>query len=158
VKITKKDQKILADFYLRRQIFDTYIEDQQLQICTCPGCAYPTLISRGHYQICDVCNWEDDNQDDKTADEVWGGPNGKLSLTANRIAIGNVLIKIAASQKTKVFIEPAHALKIITHYKRKKIDIRKEIPIDETMDHPIWTKWNQVEKDLQMALCAGSIE
>jgi hypothetical protein len=31
-----------------------------------------------------VCFWEDDGQGDESADEVWGGPNGRLSLTAAR--------------------------------------------------------------------------
>jgi hypothetical protein len=36
------------------------------------------------YEICPVCYWEDDGQDDADADEVLGGPNGSLSLTAAR--------------------------------------------------------------------------
>jgi hypothetical protein len=43
-----------------------------------------TLRDRGGYDICPVCFWEDDGQDDPHADEVWGGPNGNLSLTAAR--------------------------------------------------------------------------
>lgn len=34
--------------------------------------------------VCHVCFWEDDGQDDPSADEVWGGPNGDLSLTQAR--------------------------------------------------------------------------
>lgn len=34
--------------------------------------------------ICDVCYWEDDGQDDHNADDIHGGPNGKLSLTQAR--------------------------------------------------------------------------
>ena len=47
----------------------------------CPCCGYPTLDDRGGWDICWVCRWEDDGQDDPKADEVWGGPNGSLSLT-----------------------------------------------------------------------------
>jgi hypothetical protein len=50
----------------------------------CPCCGYLTLRERGGYAICPVCFWEDDGQDDPHADEVWGGPNGRLSLTAAR--------------------------------------------------------------------------
>lgn len=35
-------------------------------------------------EICDICFWEDDGQDDQDADEVRGGPNGSLSLTEAR--------------------------------------------------------------------------
>lgn len=43
-----------------------------------------TLHSRGAYDICPVCFWEDDGQDEHDADEIRGGPNGNLSLTAAR--------------------------------------------------------------------------
>jgi hypothetical protein len=40
-----------------------------------------TLNERGGWEICAVCFWEDDGQDDHDADNVRGGPNGALSLT-----------------------------------------------------------------------------
>jgi hypothetical protein len=51
---------------------------------SCPCCGYPTLSERGGYDICQLCRWEDDGQDDAHADEVWGGPNGSYSLTRAR--------------------------------------------------------------------------
>jgi hypothetical protein len=50
----------------------------------CPCCRYRTLHTRGHFEICPVCFWEDDGQDEHDADIVRGGPNGTLSLTAAR--------------------------------------------------------------------------
>src|SRR5438046_2171564 len=50
----------------------------------CPCCGYRTLTERGAYEMCPVCWWEDDGQDDHDADEVRGGPNGELSLTKAR--------------------------------------------------------------------------
>ncbi|WHY69480.1 CPCC family cysteine-rich protein [Neobacillus sp. SuZ13] len=50
----------------------------------CPCCGYPTLEERGGFEICILCNWEDDGQDNPYADEVWGGPNGDYSLTEAR--------------------------------------------------------------------------
>ena len=50
----------------------------------CPCCGCGTLAARGAYEICPVCYWEDDGQDDNDADDVPGGPNGNLSLTAGR--------------------------------------------------------------------------
>ncbi len=50
----------------------------------CPCCGYLTLDERGGYDICPVCFWEDDGQDDADADVVRGGPNGNLSLTMAR--------------------------------------------------------------------------
>jgi hypothetical protein len=67
----------------------------------CPCCHFLTLQSRGAFDICQVCFWEDDGQDDHDADNVRGGPNGSLSLTTARanflrfgawdeMAVGNV--------------------------------------------------------------------
>jgi Cysteine-rich CPCC len=47
----------------------------------CPCCGYPTLASRGSFEVCAICYWEDDGQDSHDADRVRGGPNGSLSLT-----------------------------------------------------------------------------
>jgi hypothetical protein len=47
----------------------------------CPCCFCRTLGERGGFEICPVCFWEDDGQDEHDADVVRGGPNGGLSLT-----------------------------------------------------------------------------
>ena len=56
----------------------------------CPCCGYATLGEIDEYEICHLCFWEDDGQDDPQENENWGGPN-KLSLAearANYINIG----------------------------------------------------------------------
>jgi hypothetical protein len=50
----------------------------------CPCCGCKTLTARRDFQICEVCFWEDDGQDDYDADVGRGGPNGRLSLTDAR--------------------------------------------------------------------------
>ena len=50
----------------------------------CPCCGYKTLTHRGGFEICEVCYWEDDGQDDHDADVVRDGPNGALSLSEAR--------------------------------------------------------------------------
>ncbi|MBW4450056.1 MAG: hypothetical protein KME38_25295 [Spirirestis rafaelensis WJT71-NPBG6] len=34
----------------------------------CPCCSYKTLLERGGYEICPVCFWEDDGQDEEDKD------------------------------------------------------------------------------------------
>lgn len=51
----------------------------------CPCCGFKTLYGRGQDEICRVCFWEDDGQDDHDADEVRGGPNRSLSLSQARL-------------------------------------------------------------------------
>ena len=50
----------------------------------CPCCGCKTVSERTAFEICEVCFWEDDGQDDGDADENRGGPNGSLSLTEAR--------------------------------------------------------------------------
>ena len=50
----------------------------------CPCCGFPTLTKRADDEICGVCGWQDDGQDDPRADEVWGGPNRGYSLNVAR--------------------------------------------------------------------------
>jgi Cysteine-rich CPCC len=47
-------------------------------------CGFVTLPERGADDICPVCFWEDDGQDDHVADEVRGGPNYSLNLSETR--------------------------------------------------------------------------
>ena len=51
----------------------------------CPCCRYLTLQERGGEDICKVCFWQDDGQDDHDAHVVRGGPNRRLSLTEARL-------------------------------------------------------------------------
>jgi len=46
----------------------------------CPCCGCRTLRERSGFEICKVCFWEDDGQDDHDVEVVRGGPNGSLSL------------------------------------------------------------------------------
>ncbi len=59
---------------------------------TCPSCGYPTINGRGAFDICPLCGWEDDGQDDaergpsgspRPADVV-GGVNSDYALTEAR--------------------------------------------------------------------------
>lgn len=108
-----KNTKILADFHERRALFDEYIKQLQLtRCCTCPSCGYPTIDSRGHYNMCVICHWEDDNQDDPRADEEWGGPN-TLSLTESRLKIGKKLQESAKHLGGTINQSPREVLEII---------------------------------------------
>jgi len=49
----------------------------------CPCCGFRTLYQRGADEICPICFWEDDGQDDHDADQRRGGPN-LLSLSEGR--------------------------------------------------------------------------
>ena len=51
----------------------------------CPCCKYKTLRGRGHFELCPVCWWEDDGQEDEDASDVRNTVNGELSLAVARL-------------------------------------------------------------------------
>lgn len=50
----------------------------------CPCCGFPTIVDLGIYDICELCNWEDDGQNEETLGDITGGPNGDYSLLEAR--------------------------------------------------------------------------
>lgn len=84
----------LEQLFKRREYFNRHLPklkgaDRRKDIKnlgnTCPSCGYPTLDERYAWEICAICFWEDDGQDDQDADKVYGGPNYDYSLTAHRL-------------------------------------------------------------------------
>lgn len=71
---------------------------------TCPCCGYPTIEQRNWWEICQICWWEDDGQDDGDADKVMGGPNYDLSLTKARenFASNNISFNIADDRFNRI--------------------------------------------------------
>jgi hypothetical protein len=65
-------------------LFSRKANKPAVNLYRCPCCGCRTLLERGGFDICPVCFWEDDGQDDQDADDVQGGPNGELSLTQAR--------------------------------------------------------------------------
>jgi hypothetical protein len=47
-----------------------------------PCCRFKTPYGRGQDEICPVCFWHDDGQDEDGADEVWGGPEQIAELVS----------------------------------------------------------------------------
>ena len=62
----------------------------QIKAFRCPCCNFKTLYGRGHDEICPVCFWHDDGQDEADADRVRGGPNGLLSLRQAQISFRRI--------------------------------------------------------------------
>lgn len=85
--------RLEEDISRRRSLFENYLSKQELgQVDddvilgrhTCPCCGYPTIKTRGAQEICGLCQWQDDGQDDPFADQMWGGPNGDYPLSEAR--------------------------------------------------------------------------
>ncbi len=85
-------------------------------LLSCPCCGYPTLSARGDFEICLICWWEDDGQDDHNADEVFGGPNGRYSLTMARENFVDHFDMYEAGQGIGVVADPSPERKAILAY------------------------------------------
>jgi len=81
-------------FVQRREWFEEYAGRVERGVATpppcgvrqpCPCCGYPTLDERGIYDICKLCDWEDDGSDDPQAELVQDGPNYGYSLAEARV-------------------------------------------------------------------------
>jgi hypothetical protein len=146
--LDEEQQSILADFQQRRQLFDNYLLENKIDLHTCPGCGYPTLTERGGYEICNVCSWEDDNQDDKEADEIWGGPNSNLSLTENRLNIGQLLRQIASNVEGRLNTNIPQVLSILSQHDKNIRDLLSNVPGDADINHPVFKQYEQKGQDL----------
>ena len=79
----------MTPFHVRRAFFDNYSDTTDAspgrygRRFTCPCCGYPSLTARSAYEICFLCSWEDEGQDDQEADDE-SGPNHGMTLTEAR--------------------------------------------------------------------------
>jgi hypothetical protein len=100
---------------------------------TCPCCGYSTLSSRAVFEICLLCNWEDDGQDDPFADEVWGGPNGDYSLSEARDNFNLYLTKYRQSdwEAFQQSTELLHIKRELIVLYNRMIELQDHLEIEE---------------------------
>lgn len=150
------DLEILAAFRERRGHYEAWLQGNGVEVCTCPGCGFPALPERGAFVICIVCDWEDDGQDDHAASIFAGlelpGPNGTLTLHANRINIGRMLETNAEMIDGETDTNVPRVLQTIAFFRQCRDEIATRITGDEhPLDH-IRIEWKEVKRDLLMGL------
>lgn len=137
--LSEDDHQILDDFRKRRSFFADKLMHEKMprRFFTCPSCGFPTLNEKGGYEICTICDWEDDGQDDANADKNLGGPN-KISLTESRLQIGRELKFLADSLHGHIVSDPDQFFDILSqHEKRMKLADDK-IKDDTDANDPAW--------------------
>lgn len=155
------ETEMLTAFQIRRAHYDTYLQANDIQLYTCPGCGFPMLAERNEFNICGLCNWEDDGQDDD-ANSILSvlheqgisltGPNGNLSLKENRINIGRMLESYIELTDGEVDFDTANVLKTIEYYQQRRRDIEDRMTGDELLQDHIRIEWREVSKDLLAAM------
>ena len=80
----KESLKPVTNEFLKNQLGLESIEGNPLKLIECPCCGCRTMGERENYEICKVCWWEDDGQDNNNTDEIFGGPNYEICLSIGR--------------------------------------------------------------------------
>ncbi|WP_422006506.1 CPCC family cysteine-rich protein [Roseivirga pacifica] len=76
-------QSVTNDFLCEKLNIEKII-GEPIKLESCPCCGYRTIGARGNYDICKVCWWEDDGQDNQHPERIIGGPNYGISLAMGR--------------------------------------------------------------------------
>jgi hypothetical protein len=145
-----------ATLFERRKYFDSYGARPAEKLAalpprgirySCPCCGYPTLAGRGTYEICELCWWEDDGQDDADADVVAGGPNDNYSLVEARDNFERFLVMYPPDQDRRVGGPDTEATRAL---KRALIDEFEKLMASPTAPELdlIWASVRGIERQL----------
>jgi hypothetical protein len=136
------DRHVLAEFSERRERIDAFLKTQGSIRLACPSCGYPTIDGRGDLDICSVCDWEDDGQDNDDADDVRGGPNSDVSLTDSRLRIGTFLIELARKIGGTINSDPMDVLQAVREREEVLERFRnRHIRRDTHKDDRVWLRY-----------------
>jgi hypothetical protein len=136
------DRQVLAEFSERRERIDAFLKTQGSIRLACPSCGYPTIDGRGDFDICSICDWEDDGQDDDDADDVRGGPNSDLSLTDSRLRIGTFLVELARKIGGAINSDPMDMLQAVREREEVLERFRnRHIRRDTHKDDRVWLRY-----------------
>jgi hypothetical protein len=73
--------------YLERQTGLQISTGKPTRLEACPCCGWRTIEKRYDFEICTVCWWEDDGQDNDQTESMIGSPNDGLSITNARLNV-----------------------------------------------------------------------
>jgi hypothetical protein len=141
----------------RRKFFDSYgvlPNEQQTELpprairFSCPCCGYPTLGERGGCEICELCWWEDDGQDDIDADKVRGGPNHHYSLTEARSNFEQYLVMYPPDQDTRVGGADSEKVRKLKRDLITIFDTMMSEPSSEELNN-LWQEVDRIERALR---------
>lgn len=137
----------------RRKLFDELKEIMHSKFVrfSCPCCGYPTLDERGGYEICQICWWEDDGQDDSDADIVRGGPNHHYSLTDARKNFKEYLVMYPPEKDTRISGADSEKVRSLKQDLISTFDTMLETDFSDDTNN-LWMEVEKIEKALRQNL------
>ena len=150
----------VSPIWTRRAFFDSYGETPNQRLAptptygiriSCPCCGYPTLHDRGGFEICYLCWWEDDGQDENTLHVVRGGPNGGYSLEQARLNFDVYLVMYEPQNDTRLGGPDSHD---VLELKQSVVAAFEALLLDPSPEHlpELWAAVKAGEKQLHKAL------
>lgn len=130
-------------FAERRKLFEAYLRSTDAWVVklrprelksTCPCCAFPTLGERGENDICPLCKWQDDIDEEKS------GANGDYTIQEARENFEQFLIMYRASEQD---IHTPHSR--LVPAKRALIAVYMAILDANLKAHQVKSLWRAVE-------------
>lgn len=121
---------------------------KRLNRVTCPCCGYPTLEGRRNYDICELCDWEDDGQDDEDSSKVFGGPNSEYSLDEARENFQKYRIVYSPDENTSITGGDSEERERL---KTKLISVFDRMLVDKK-NSDLWKQVLKLEKALDLEL------
>ncbi len=149
--MSNTDKLLLEEFKKRRAQLQVFADENDLSISLCPSCGFPTLSKRWFYEICSICDWQHDGQDDKDADEIMGGPNGGLSLTQSRLNFCKLLLLYQNKYKSTGVKAPAAIYKVIQNHLKQMEAFEKQLYKVKAND-PKWESYAKAKEDVLIDL------
>ena len=135
----------LKNYFVRRKIFEDFLDNTIFKdkLFLCPSCGFPVFGELDAYEICILCHWEDDGQHDDEADLVWGGPNGRLSLTDSRLEFEEEYQKYSQEHHRSIISDPK---KIQERLNKFESDLMKIIDNDFSYGYQLYDRFNDSRK------------
>lgn len=149
--LSRGDRKILGDLATRRKHFDEQLvrENRQHEFVTCLSCGFPTLSERGGFEICIICDWEDDQKDEFSG--IPGGAN-KITLIDSQLKIGQELNSLADSLRGRIVTDLDTFLTITRQHETKMDSISESKLWNADISDPIWEEWRKARQSIKARL------
>ncbi len=153
------DQQKITEILKRREYFDLSFppierHDARRDITfglsnSCPICGYMTLEIRCYHDICSICFWQDDGQDNPEADRNYIGPNDTHSINSFRVEIYDWLDELKRLEKPLDSIEYQIGQELLKLEKYiSSNDLNKQIVLRQIeLVSGLFRKYRQIDSD-----------
>ncbi|QTD38698.1 hypothetical protein JL193_05375 [Polaribacter batillariae] len=111
---TSHELKILQNYEDRKNLFESYLKQYEELSFICASCGYPTINKPASYEVCSICEWEDNGYNDNQLFRFNHATHEPLTLFEYRINIGEQILS-----EPKTFFDAKNIILSIKEYENK---------------------------------------